>query len=73
MGGEHLLKCRPHPRPPPPPASYFGHAPTLPRGSTPYITIFHLAVGFIGFAQMERKGRDYMDDGNDVTFDWLLL
>jgi hypothetical protein len=22
---------------------------------------------------MERKGRDYMDDGNDVTFDWLLL
>jgi hypothetical protein len=26
-----------------------------------------LAVGFIGSAQMERKGRDYMDDGNDVT------
>jgi hypothetical protein len=50
-----------------------GIAPALPRGSTPYITIFHLAVGFIGFAQMERKGRDYMDDGNDVTFDWLLL
>jgi len=44
-----LLKCRPQPRPP-----YFGHAPAIP-GVPPY-TIFHLAVGFIGSAWMERKG-----------------
>jgi len=47
--------------------------PPYPGAPQLIITIFHLAVGFIGFAQMARKGRDYMDDGNDVTFDWLLL